>query len=370
MLYLTAHAPLAVWPRLTFGVKELSLVLKPRRTMAENTVSAAYVKSLVALAVSRGADRAALLERAGINPVEIADPDKRMKFERFKMLMAASKALTNDPALALRFGGQLPFAGMSIVGLICQAAETMGAAFTEMNRYARLVIEVDGHETGDRFQIVKRENGVWLEDRRRHPNDFPELTESTWTRFIVVSAQVFPRTAFAKAAYVPHAAPSYRAQYEALWQVPVHFDSGRNALLIEESWLALKINQSNRYAFGIFSERAEAMLKTLLESKTVRGRVESTLIPILHTGQVGMADVARKIGLSRATLYRQLREEDVGYDAVLDELRHRMALHYLDGRKVSASQTAYLVGFANPAAFSRAFKRWTGKSPKEYSARN
>jgi AraC-like DNA-binding protein len=78
-----------------------------------------------------------------------------------------------------------------------------------------------------------------------------------------------------------------------------------------------------------------------------------------------MASVAKRLGMSRATLYRQLREEGTSYEDLLDDLRHRMALHYLDGKKVSVNQTAYLVGFSDPSVFSRAFKRWTGKSPAQ-----
>lgn len=333
--------------------------------MPENTVSAGYAKALVDLAVSKGADLARLLDCAGVRPVDIDEPDKRVPFERFKALMRASKELLADPAFALRFGEESRFAEMSIVGLICAASETMGAAFEQMNRYARLVVEVEGHETGDRFAIVRARGKVWLEDRRRDPNSFPELTESTWTRFISDNARFFPGQPFAKAAHVTHAAPVYRAEYQRLWKVPVSFESERNALLIDQSWTARKVNVRGRYVFGIFSERAEALLKGLLDSKSARARVESLLIPVLHTGDVGMTQLARKMGLSRATLYRKLKDEGVGYEMLLDELRHKMALHYLDGRKVSVNQTAYLVGFSDPSAFSRAFKRWTGTSPAQ-----
>jgi len=62
--------------------------------------------------------------------------------------------------------------------------------------------------------------------------------------------------------------------------------------------------------------------------------------------------------------------EGVTFEQVMDELRHKLALHYLNGKKVSVNQTAYLVGFSEPAAFSRAFKRWTGSSPRTYVSRS
>jgi AraC-like DNA-binding protein len=76
-----------------------------------------------------------------------------------------------------------------------------------------------------------------------------------------------------------------------------------------------------------------------------------------------MDTIAEKMSTSRQTLYRNLKAEGVTYEQVLDELRHRMALNFLAGKKVSVNETAYLVGFSEPAAFSRAFKRWTGSSP-------
>jgi AraC-like DNA-binding protein len=91
-------------------------------------------------------------------------------------------------------------------------------------------------------------------------------------------------------------------------------------------------------------------------------------MPILHTGEVNMDTIAGKMGLSRQTLLRKLKAEGITFEQALDELRYKLALHYLSGRKASVNETAYLVGFSDPAAFSRAFKRWTGKAPRDVRA--
>jgi AraC-like DNA-binding protein len=91
-------------------------------------------------------------------------------------------------------------------------------------------------------------------------------------------------------------------------------------------------------------------------------------MPSLHTGAASMDIIAGKLGVSRQTLFRKLKAEGVTFERVLDELRYRMAADYLGARKVSVNETAYLVGFSEPAAFSRAFKRWSGSSPRELRA--
>jgi len=92
-------------------------------------------------------------------------------------------------------------------------------------------------------------------------------------------------------------------------------------------------------------------------------------MPMLRSGQASMDAIANELGLSRPTLSRKLKVEGVTFEGVLDELRHKLALHYLSGNERSISQTAGLVGYSDPAAFSRAFKRWTGVSPRTYASR-
>jgi AraC-like DNA-binding protein len=87
------------------------------------------------------------------------------------------------------------------------------------------------------------------------------------------------------------------------------------------------------------------------------------------TVHVSVDVIARKLGLSRQTLFRNLKAEDVNFEQVLDELRFKTALRHLKSGNTSIARTARLVGFSEPSAFSRAFKLWSGLSPRNYVAR-
>ncbi len=303
-------------------------------------------------------------ERSGVRPEDLQNLDRRVPVRSYVALMGAAKALCGAPDLALRLGATNDFREISVVGLICYAAPTMGEGLRELNRYGGLAMEVDIPAGAQRFQMVQKDGRLWLTDTRTHPDAFPELTESTWSRFICETARHFPDAPFAKAVHVTHARPGHGAEYEALWKVPVTFGAAWNAIQIDPSWLDIPLHNPSGYAFGVLTEHADRLLAELEASRTARGRVEALLLPILHHGDLGMAQVATRLGVSRQALYRQLKREDVTYEAVVDALRHTMALHYLNGRKVSVNETAYLVGLSDPSAFSRAFKRWTGSSPK------
>lgn len=326
------------------------------------TVGAGLARGLMELAVSKGASRDALLARSGISLEELQDLDRRIPFEKYVALMQAGKELANDPALALHYGETNDMADISVAGLIAYACETLLEAMVQMNRYGKLVVEVDG--PGDRYKVVPSEQGFWFVDNRENANDFPDLTESSFARAIC-GPRRFGVTQIAKEVHLTHPAPSYRAEIERVYGAPVTFDAGWNAMLLDEQWMSYTISVQPRYAFGILSKHADTLLKSLENSKTVRGRVESLLMPILHKGDASMDAIAAKMAMSRQTLFRQLKAEDTTFEKVLDALRHQLAVQYLRAKKTSVNETAYLVGFSDPSAFSRAFKRWTGKTPKE-----
>ena len=99
-----------------------------------------------------------------------------------------------------------------------------------------------------------------------------------------------------------------------------------------------------------------------------RRRVEAELEMRLAEGETRIGPVARALGCSRQTLYRRLKAEGLTFGQVLDDLRRRRALALVRDAARPVKEIAWRLGFSDPAAFSRAFKRWTGKSPQAFRA--
>src|SRR5207237_362683 len=151
--------------------------------MRELTVAASGVRALMEVAVSKGASQQTLAERSGIDPAGLADRDKRTPFRKYGARMKAGQPLCNDPALALHFGEAVDASEISVTHSI-GGVTTIPEAFAQVNRYARLAVEVETVGTADRFQFRRIGGELWLVDARGNPNTFPELTESTFARMV------------------------------------------------------------------------------------------------------------------------------------------------------------------------------------------
>ncbi|MDB5471127.1 MAG: AraC family transcriptional regulator [Caulobacter sp.] len=330
---------------------------------AEFTVGAGFARGLLDFAVRKGASRDALLAAAGIEPAALEEMTGRLPFAAYVALVRAAKAVTGDPALALHYGEQVDISKVSIVGLLGQAAATMIEGFIQLNRFVRLIVETPNGGNGERFQLVRDRQGVWVVDARLSPDAFPELTESAFAQ-LVCGPRRHGQPETLKAVHFTFPAPAYVAEFERIFRVPVVFGARRNAFLVDERLFDNRVALLPDYAGDLLTQSARAELEALDGSKSARGRVEAVLGPMIRAGQPGMDAVARRLKISRQRLYRQLRAEGTSFEQVLDGLRHRLALEYLGEQNASVGEAAYLLGFSDPAAFSRAFKRWTGTSPR------
>lgn len=342
-----------------------SIDLRGQIVVQQPTIAAGIVAGFVAFLAHRGAAANQLAGQAGIDPRDLDNPDARVPAHQYAMLMGLAQQATGDTGLALRFGAEVGMAEMSILGLIMEAAETMGEAFAQMQRYGRLAVATDPG-LPPRFALEHRHGALLLVDHRAEPNDFPEVTEEAFAQ-LACGPRRFLERPHVLGVYVTYPAPAHADLYAEIFGCPVTFQADFNALELHPHVADWPIAGGRRYVLDLLRERGDYLLSEELGTG-VGLRLREALRRVLHQGEASAEGTAKQLGYSRSTLFRRLRSEGTSFSKVVDELRRDVAIAHLNKGRTSLADVAYLVGFSDPAAFSRAFVRWTGQPPGRYRA--
>jgi AraC-like DNA-binding protein len=114
----------------------------------------------------------------------------------------------------------------------------------------------------------------------------------------------------------------------------------------------------------------EALARRTTRVGYLRSSVENAIAPLLPHGKARLGEIARKLATSQRTLARRLASEGLSFGKVLDELRADLAQRHLRDTGLSISQIAWLLGYQEVSAFTHAFRRWTGMTPREMRAQD
>ncbi|MCP8883665.1 AraC family transcriptional regulator [Devosia sp. XJ19-1] len=336
--------------------------------MQQASIAAGIVSGFVAFLDGQGVDGRALAATAGIAGGVLVDPDARLPFDRYAALVGLAHKTTGDTGLSLRFGAAVGMADLSILGLIMEASATMGEAFVQMQRYGRLALAADP-SLPPRFAMEHHGERLYLVDRGPDPDSFPEMTEEAFAQ-LTCGPRRFLTRPHVLSVHVTHEAPRHAELYAEIFACPVHFGAVFNALELPLDIADWPVARERRYVFGVLCEKAESLLREAVPVASIRALLDAAIRASLHQGEPGADPLARSLGFSRSTLFRRLRDEGTSFARVLDGVRHDLALQYLAGGRSSLAEIAYLLGFSEPAALSRAFQRWTGETPGQYRLRS
>jgi AraC-like DNA-binding protein len=122
----------------------------------------------------------------------------------------------------------------------------------------------------------------------------------------------------------------------------------------------------NTSMWSFFEADLKQRLSDLETGTTMTQRVKSTLLEMLPSGQSSIEDAARRLGMSKRSLQRQLNRESSSFQAVLNSTRRSLAQHYLSRSAISPPEISFLLGYRDSNSFLRAFKNWTGITPGKY----
>jgi AraC-like DNA-binding protein len=312
-----------------------------------------------------GLDTAEILWTAVLDTVTLSDPDARLPLKQVEALWQKAYELSGDPNLALHAIEKLPFGAYRVVDFLAGNAPTVGAAFAKVSDYfplinpvVRLPYGVGGREVT--FAVEAPSRPVTI------TRPYAEYTlAAIFLRVRMATHQRFPlvRVEFS------HSRPADISEHERIFQCQVRFGAETCQLVIARDVWDMPRTGGNPDLFSILDTHARMLLEQLPNPGDTVGRVREALDAELRGGDPTLESVARRLAMSPRTLQRRLSDRGVLFSRMLDEMRFRAAKTYLAPGDIAGSEVAYLLGFAEPSSFNRAFKRWSGQTPTEFRRR-
>ena len=266
-----------------------------------------------------------------------------------------------DPAVGLRLGAGIRVREFGLVGYALAFSSTAGSALRRLSRYSRilsdshaLTLETEGEATWVHLDIQP-------ELRAFRPAVDYRLAAILSACREIVSSPIAPSIV-----QLPYRRPPDVKESERFFGGPLEFGAPRPALLVRNDDLARPNAMADKALTGYLDRLAEQVLAGLGSERTLRERVRRLLWSELTEGVPTLENLARTLGMSDRTLQRQLRGEGTTFVALLQELRRDMAPSLLRDGRLAVSEVAFLLGYDDPSAFRRAFRRWFGRSPRAY----
>jgi AraC-like DNA-binding protein len=327
------------------------------------SVLAALTQEVLLAAQAIGLDRSALVAQAGLDPGVLADPDGRVPLAaHFKLW----ELLSRQP-IGLALGARLGLAGMGVVGYAMQHGATVGEALDWQQRY-RAVIHPDVVPAIERRVDAGAERVVFA---RPISPPFAKLREPVLAQasaIVAVMRALTGTSVRAVSVALPLPRPGDPTRQETFFGCPVAWSVPRLEVAFDAAILSLALPRSDAQLFGYLARRAAEVFAALPDEASWVARSRRAIEECLVHGEPRLADIARRLAVSERTLHRRLEAEGTNVAELVDEARRERALLLSDDATLSIGELAFLLGYSEPAAFIRAFKRWTGETPTSYRA--
>lgn len=334
--------------------------------MREATIATSLVLDFLGYLDRRGVPVDGVCAAAGVDRRGIEVPDARIAASAMERLWAAAEALTGDPDLGLHSAEHYNPGALSIVGYVILSCRTAAQAMERLGRYAPLLNDGLQVRTVASDALTTCQFGA-AEGVASYLQHAPRQAIETLAAGIVLTlGRLAIRPPVPLRVTFRHAAPTSIAEHRRLLGDAVLFGQAENAVVYASANLASGLLSADPSLLEMFEGDARRRLAQLEVQGAVSGRVQSLLAARLKGEVPSLAQIAADLAMSERSVQRSLSEESTSYREIVDGVRKHLALAHLSRPGVSATDVAFLLGFSEPSAFTRAFRRWTGSSPSQF----
>ncbi|GAB3925906.1 AraC family transcriptional regulator [Larkinella terrae] len=273
--------------------------------------------------------------------------------------------LTHDPLLGLHFGESLQLAALGVVGQLVQSCATVGEALTHAAAATQLITDLF------RMDVSQTDRSFTIRFVPNEPKatEFAPLLRQLLDFFLVfvlheadglVLKKISP-----KAVRLPFDLPN-PDEYERVLRCKPVVKPDECAMEFENRYWDEPIFTANFELQRLLLKKVGEQYQEFETGKALKERISRFLLANAYLGIPSLEQLAANFNTSPRSLQRKLQDEGVTYQQVADAVRKSLAMNYLSSGKYPIKEISYILGYNELSAFSRAFKRWTGRTPVSY----
>ena len=327
--------------------------------LTSRQIPAIAISAAVAGLQALGFDSDALLASLGISRDCFADPFCALPEAWFDELFELAGSRDPRPDLPARVGLATPFGAWGLLDYLVGSAQTLGAYLIALSIFfhlalARTRLELD-HDGGDFLWFVNQPPG---------PTDW--IIEQMSLGIMLERQSRFCPQFSVTRVYIREDNAETAACLAALFQAPVEWGAPRAGMCLAPGIWNARIQTADPSLYATLKTLAARVEVQAFEAAPLVFAVRSQFPEALRMGQFSAEHIAERLGLPLRTFQRRLSEEQVSFQDLLDAYRQSQAMKMLARSNVTIAEVAYALGYNEQSSFNRAFKRWTGKTPRAW----
>lgn len=338
----------------------------PRPDTQDDSLPAEYGRFVVDLLVARGLSADDLLVGTGLLPAQLAEPGQHITRRQYALLLANALRLSGDPGIAYELGLNSQLTRHGFVGFGLMSCATVGEALAVCRRYLSARVPLFHHRVdteGDQV-VVTLESTQPLGPLREFTYDLT-LTELCCLFGRLIHGGDTPAS-WRSEIWVPYPEPVHYARYRDRLP-PFRFNQALPQIRFPADLLTQPIRTANPVAARLALDQCEQELAARPATSLLQRARQQLARQRGHYADLGT--LAQNLNVSTRTLKRRLQDAGSSYQKLLDEVRLAQAENLLRQPDLAIEAIAATLGFQDPANFTRAFKRWTGQTPRAWRQR-
>jgi AraC-like DNA-binding protein len=331
------------------------------RTAEPGTIAICFVAAALQSVRGRDLDADELLANVGLSPSLLDVPQARVSAKHYGALWRAIAAALDDEF----FGQDSRRMKSGSFAMLCHAVlscKTLSQALDRSLRFYGLILDdISGtsERIGDEARIV-------LHDQAGGANQRAFAHELLLMLLHGVSCWLVGRRIPIQRAEFAYEEPSHSAEYRLMYCTDLRFNMPNTLIAFEAGYLDLPVVQNERSVKEFLRSAPESILLKYKNGSSLTAKVRRRLRQFLPGAVPDFERLADDMNMTPATLRRRLNEEGESYQSIKDQLRRDLAISHLSHSSRSVVDIALELGFSEPSAFHRAFRKWTGASPGQF----